>query len=229
MAINDALSSLGGTSSTQTGSSTSSVSGSDNEQRFLKLLVTQLNNQDPLNPMQNAELTSQLAQMSTVSGIEKLNSTLSGLVSQSGSNQVLQAASLIGYNVLSPGDQIATSAPKEGEDPAPVPFAVQLPGTAGDVQVKIVDASGRAVRTIDVGSLPEGVNAVTWDGKADDGSVVPAGNYRFTVVASNDGTKVDATALTFAQVAAVKQGANGVMLELANGRSISLDDVRMYL
>lgn len=228
MAINEALSSLSGTSSTQT-SSTGGVSGSDNEQRFLKLLVTQLNNQDPLNPMQNAELTSQLAQMSTVSGIEKLNSTLSGLVSQTGSNQVLQAASLIGYNVLSPGNQIATTAPKDGEEPATMPFAVQLPGTAGDVQVKIVDAAGRTVRTLELGSMAEGVNAVTWDGKADDGSTVPVGNYSFTVVASNDGTAVEATALTFAQVAAVKQGTNGVTLELANGRSISLDDVRMYL
>jgi flagellar basal-body rod modification protein FlgD len=227
MAINDALSSLGGTGSTS--SSSSSVSGSDSEQRFLKLLVTQLNNQDPLNPMQNAELTSQLAQMSTVSGIEKLNSTLSGLVSQTGSNQVLQAASLIGYNVLSPGNQIATTAPKDGEEPAAVPFAVQLPGTAGDVQVKIVDAAGRTVRTLELGSLAEGVNPVTWDGKADDGSTVPAGNYSFSVVASNDGTAVEATALTFAQVAAVKQGTHGVTLELANGRSISLDDVRMYL
>jgi len=227
MAINDALSSLGGTGSTS--SSSSSVSGSDSEQRFLKLLVTQLNNQDPLNPMQNAELTSQLAQMSTVSGIEKLNSTLSGLVSQTGSNQVLQAASLIGYNVLSPGNQIATTAPKDGEEPATVPFAVQLPGTAGDVQVKIVDAAGRTVRTLELGSLAEGVNPVTWDGKADDGSTVPAGNYSFSVVATNAGTAVEATALTFAQVAAVKQGTHGVTLELANGRSISLDDVRMYL
>lgn len=228
MAINDALSSLGGTSSTQS-SSNSSVSGSDNEQRFLKLLVTQLNNQDPLNPMQNAELTSQLAQMSTVSGIEKLNATLSGLVNQTGTNQVLQAASLVGTHVLSPGNQISTTAPKEGEAPAEVPFAVQLPGTAGDVQVKIVDAAGRTVRTLELGSMAEGVNAVTWDGKADDGSVAPAGNYSFTVVASNDGTTVQATALTFAQVAAVKQGTNGVTLELANGRSIGLDDVRMYL
>jgi flagellar basal-body rod modification protein FlgD len=227
MAINDALSSLGGTSSTS--SSSSSVSGSDSEQRFLKLLVTQLNNQDPLNPMQNAELTSQLAQMSTVSGIEKLNSTLSGLVSQTGSNQVLQAASLIGYHVLSPGNQLATTAPKEGEAPAPVPFAVQLPNTAGDVQVKIVDAAGHVVRTLELGSMAEGVNAVTWDGKADDGGAVPPGNYSFSVVATNDGTAVEATALTFAQVAAVKQGTNGVTLELANGHSISLDEVRMYL
>ncbi|MDR6536836.1 flagellar hook assembly protein FlgD [Variovorax soli] len=229
MAINDALSSLTGTSTSSGSSTTSGVGGSDNEQRFLKLLVTQLNNQDPLNPMQNAELTSQLAQMSTVSGIEKLNSTLSGLVSQTGSNQVLQAASLIGYNVLSPGNQLATTAPKDGEAPAAVPFAVQLPGTAGDVQVKIVDAAGHTVRTLELGSLAEGVNAVSWDGKADDGSAVPAGSYSFTVAASNDGSAVQATALTFAQVAAVKQGTHGVTLELANGRSISLDDVRMYL
>ncbi len=201
----------------------------DSEQRFLKLLVTQLNNQDPLNPMQNAELTSQLAQMSTVTGIEKLNSTLSGLVSQTGSSQVLQAASLIGYNVLSPGSDIATVAPEAGKEPAPVPFAVQLPGSAGNVEIKILDAAGNTVRTIDAGSMTEGVNAVTWDGKADDGTAVPAGAYRFTVAAANNGTAVEATSLVFAQVAAVKQGAGGVTLELASGRSIGLADVRMFL
>lgn len=227
MAIDDSLAINGTTSSSST--QNNSVSGADSEQRFLKLLVTQLNNQDPLNPMQNAELTSQLAQMSTVSGIEKLNSTLSGLVNQTGANQVLQAASLIGYNVLSPGTEIATTAPEAGKDPAIVPFAVQLPGSAGDVEVKIVDAAGKTVRTLDLGSLPEGVNAVTWDGKADDGSVAPAGSYTFTVAADNNGSKVEATALTFSQVAAVKQGTSGVTLELASGRSIGLADVRMFL
>ncbi|MBT2326196.1 flagellar hook assembly protein FlgD [Variovorax paradoxus] len=228
MAIDDSLA-INGASGNTTQNNSSNVSGPDSEQRFLKLLVTQLNNQDPLNPMQNAELTSQLAQMSTVSGIEKLNSTLSGLVNQTGTNQVLQAASLIGYNVLSPGNEIATTTPKEGEDPAVVPFAVQLPGSAGDVEVKILDAAGNTVRTLSLGSMAEGVNAVTWDGKTDDGKVAPAGAYTFTVAADNNGTKVDATALTFAQVAAVKQGTSGVTLELASGRSITLADVRMFL
>ncbi|SDD14117.1 flagellar basal-body rod modification protein FlgD [Variovorax sp. CF079] len=228
MAIDDSLA-ITGTNTTSSAQSNNSVSGADSEQRFLKLLVTQLNNQDPLNPMQNAELTSQLAQMSTVSGIEKLNGTLSGLVNQTGTNQVLQAASLIGYNVLSPGNEIATKAPEVGKDPAVVPFAVQLPGSAGDVEVKIVDAAGKTVRTLNLGSLPEGVNAVTWDGKADDGTVAPAGSYTFTVAADNNGTTVEATALTFSQVAAVKQGTSGVTLELASGRSIGLSDVRMFL
>ncbi|HET7837214.1 MAG TPA: flagellar hook assembly protein FlgD [Variovorax sp.] len=228
MAITD-TSSISGANAASAAASTASVSNSDSEQRFLKLLVTQLNNQDPLNPMENAELTSQLAQMSTVSGIEKLNSTLSGLVSQTGSNQVLQAASLIGYNVLSPGNTLATKAAEEGKDPAAQAFAVQLPGTAADVEIKIVDASGKTVRTIEAGGMTEGVNAVTWDGKDDAGNVVPAGSYKFTVAASNGGTAVEATALTFAQVAAVKQGATGVTLELASGQSIALSDVRMFL
>ncbi|MDM0021341.1 flagellar hook assembly protein FlgD [Variovorax saccharolyticus] len=228
MAITD-TSSISGANAASAAASTTSVANADSEQRFLKLLVTQLNNQDPLNPMENAELTSQLAQMSTVSGIEKLNSTLSGLVSQTGSNQVLQAASLIGYNVLSPGNTLATQTPEEGKDPSIQAFAVQLPGTAADVEIKIVDGSGKTVRTIDAGSMTEGVNAVTWDGKDDAGNVVPAGSYKFTVAATNGGAAVEATALTFAQVAAVKQGATGVTLELASGQSIGLADVRMFL
>ena len=228
MAIDDSLA-INGTSNANAAQSSNGISGADGEQRFLKLLVAQLNNQDPLSPMQNAELTSQLAQMSTVSGIEKLNATLSGLVNQTGANQVLQAASLIGYNVLSPGNEIATKEPEKDKEPAVVPFAVQLAGTAGDVEVKILDAAGKTVRTLSLGSMPEGVHALTWDGQADDGSVAPAGNYTFKVSADNDGATVQSLALTFSQVAAVKQGAAGVTLELASGRSIGLDDVRMFL
>ena len=83
------------------------ASAAEGEQRFLRLLVTQLGNQDPLNPLDNAQLTSQLAQMSTVSGIEKLNAAFSALVAQSASSQVLQSASLIGRSVMLPGDASA--------------------------------------------------------------------------------------------------------------------------
>jgi flagellar basal-body rod modification protein FlgD len=222
MAVTD-TSAVNSASANAAAAASGASSSADIEQRFLKLLVTQLNNQDPLNPMQNAELTSQLAQMSTVSGIEKLNTALAGLVSQSGASQVLQAASLIGYSVLSPGNELAAS----GKDP--VPFAVELPASAGDVSVVITDAAGKTVRTIDAGAMPQGVNGLTWDGKNDAGDAVEAGNYRYSVVASNGGAAVNATALSFSQVAAVKQGASGVSLELAAGRSIGLSDVRMFL
>lgn len=222
MAITD-TSSISGANAASAAASNTSVSNDDSEQRFLKLLVTQLNNQDPLNPMQNAELTSQLAQMSTVSGIEKLNSTLSGLVSQSSSSQVLQAASLIGYSVLSPGNDLVAATGKV------TPFAVELPSSAADVTVKITDAAGHTVRTMDLGSMAAGVNSATWDGKNDAGDAVPDGSYQYTVSATNGGSAVSSTALSYAQVAAVKQGASGVTLDLASGRSISLSDVRMYL
>ncbi|MFM9924733.1 flagellar hook assembly protein FlgD [Variovorax sp. H27-G14] len=227
MAISDTSSISGQNAATAT--SNNSVSSADSEQRFLKLLVTQLNNQDPLNPMQNAELTSQLAQMSTVTGIEKLNSTLSGLVNQTGSNQVLQSAALIGYNVLSPGETLTAKKTEDGKDPATQAFAVELPGTAANVDIKIVDASGNVVRTISAGAMKEGVNAVTWDGKDDTGNAVAEGTYRFTVDATNGSTAVKATSLTFSQVAAVKQGTDGVTLELASGNNIGLSDVRLFL
>ena len=223
-----------GTDTAATATATTGTSNADSEKRFLKLLVTQLNNQDPLNPMDNAELTSQLAQMSTVSGIEQLNATLSGLVSQTGSNQVLQAASLIGYAVLSPGNALSLEMVKDEttgvEAPREVPFAVELPASgATDVTVTITDANGNKVRTMQLGALGEGANGAKWDGKNDAGEVVAAGNYQFSVAATGAGSTVKAEALTFTQVAAVKQGANGVTLDLSTGKSISLSDVRMFL
>src|SRR5690606_28749618 len=112
-------------------------SAADGEQRFLKLLVTQLNNQDPLNPLDNAQLTSQLAQMSTVSGIEKLNAALESLIAQSGAGQVLQAAALIGRDVLVPGNAFDL---QQGQE---VQFALEPTSAADAVVVEIVDDKGR--------------------------------------------------------------------------------------
>jgi flagellar basal-body rod modification protein FlgD len=227
-------SSTTGTDTAAAAASTTSTTNADTEQRFLKLLVTQLNNQDPLNPMENAELTSQLAQMSTVSGIEQLNTTLKGLVSQSDASQVLQAASLIGYAVLSPGNALSLQMSEDEttgvKTPKEIPFAVELPASgATDVTVTITDANGNKVRTMELGALGEGANGVKWDGKNDAGEVVAEGNYQFSVTAVGAGASVSATALTFTQVAAVKQGTNGVTLDLSTGKSIALSDVRMFL
>ncbi len=133
--------------STAKASSTSSLSqalgstpsGADGEQRFLKLLVTQLNNQDPLNPLDNAQLTSQLAQMSTVSGIEKLNGALESLLAQSSASQVLQSAALIGRDV-----QVAGS----GDTPAAPARVVSVGQEAGAVTLEL--ATGARVRLADV-------------------------------------------------------------------------------
>jgi flagellar basal-body rod modification protein FlgD len=198
-------------------------SGPESEQRFLKLLVTQLNNQDPLNPLDNAQLTSQLAQMSTVSGIEKLNAALQALVGQSSAGQTLQAASMIGRAVLTPGDEVSAVS---GQSAA---FAVELPSSAESVKVLVTDAAGNTVRSIDLGALPAGQHAGIWAGENDAGEPVEPGMYRIKVLAANGAASVAATSLVCAQVTSVTQGPGGFSLDLATGRSISLSDVRMIL
>jgi len=201
----------------------SAGSGSDSEQRFLKLLVTQLNNQDPLNPLDNAQLTSQLAQMSTVSGIEKLNSAFAAMLAQSGASQVLQSASLIGRTVLVPGAELAL---KKG---AETPFAVDMPQPADSVKVTVLNAAGDTVRSLDLGALRQGVKTLSWDGRDDAGASLAEGSYTVHVVAATGDAKVAATPLTYAGVASVSQGPAGVALELASGAKAALANVRLIL
>jgi flagellar basal-body rod modification protein FlgD len=203
--------------------SSTAGSSADSEQRFLKLLVTQLNNQDPLNPLDNAQLTSQLAQMSTVSGIEKLNTAFQSLLAQSGSSQVLQSASLIGRTVLVPGKELALA---QGTN---VPFAVEMPQGADSVKVTVTNAAGDTVRSYDLGALPQGVKTLSWDGKADGGALVADGSYTVSVVAMSGDSRVTATALTYANVASVSQGSAGVSLDLGASRKASLGEVRLIL
>lgn len=201
----------------------SAGSGSESEQRFLKLLITQLNNQDPLNPLDNAQLTSQLAQMSTVSGIEKLNSAFQAMLDQSGSSQVLQSASMIGRTVLVSGSELAL---KKGVD---VPFAIDMPQAADAVKVTVTNAAGDTVRSFDLGALPLGVKTLSWNGLNDAGAAVADGSYKVNVVATSGDAKVAASALTYSSVTSVSRGANGVALDLATGGKAALGDVRLIL
>ena len=219
-----AVSGVSGTDTSAAGALAGAASSSsDQEQRFLKLLVTQLNNQDPLNPLDNAELTSQLAQMSTVSGIEKLNSTLQSLVDQSGSSQTLQAASLIGRTVLTPGSSLNL------KDNAATSFGLYMQGAADTVKVTVTDAAGNTVRTIDAGALPQGTKTLSWDGKSDTGVAMGNGSYKISVVAASGGKSVAANTLTYAQVASVAQTAGGVTLNLGAAGTAALGDVKQFL
>ena len=201
----------------------STGAGSDSEQRFLKLLVTQLNNQDPLNPLDNAQLTSRLAQMSTVSGIEKLNTAFAAMLAQTGASQVLQSASMIGRTVLVPGAELT---PTSG---AEVPFAFEIPQSADSVKVTLTNAAGETVRSFDLGALPLGVKTLAWDGLSDTGAPVADGVYMVNGVARSGDTNVPVTALAYASVVSVSQGAAGSSLDLGSGRQARLGDVRLIL
>jgi flagellar basal-body rod modification protein FlgD len=191
----------------------------ETQNRFLSLLVAQMKNQDPLNPLDNAQVTSQMAQLSTVQGIENMNSSLAALAASMGTNQMAQAANLIGRAVLVPGDSLS---PAELENI--IGFDLSRP--AEKVTVDILDADGDVVRSLNLGSREDGINVLTWDGLTSNGSAAPTGQYTFKIDAVQDGTAVSSTALHLGLVNSVSQGSKGVQLDLAGKESVSYADIR---
>jgi len=207
-------------------SSTRSASGnsaSDLQSNFLTLLVTQLKNQDPTNPMENNELTTQLAQINTLSGIEKLNTTLGSISGQLNSNQSLQASTLIGHGVMVAGSQILAG---KGQT---TPFGFELASAADKTTVTIRDASGTVLRTLDLGSQSAGVHTFSWDGKLTDGTTVPDGKYSFTLAASNGADQLVAQPLNYALVNGVTTDPSGAILDLGTMGTIKLDAIRQII
>lgn len=188
-------------SASTSGSATASNSNSL-QNTFLTLLVTQLQNQDPLNPADNAQITSQMAQISTVDGINQLNTTLQTMASSFSANQSLQATSLIGKSVLVPGNglQLQNSVATGG---------VNLAQAADSVVVSVLDSTGQTVDTVDLGAQAAGVLGFQWDGATNSGTTAADGNYTFSVQASQGGNTVDATALSAGVVGGVTPGATG--------------------
>jgi flagellar basal-body rod modification protein FlgD len=221
------MSSVSNTQSS-TGAAASAVGGAigsakDIQDRFLKLLVTQLQNQDPLNPMDNAQITTQMAQLSTVSGIEQLNSTLSNL-SQS---QASQAASLIGHTVVAPGSSIVLATGSNGVSQGI--GGVELPSSADKVTVTIVDANNQPVRTIQMGKQDAGDQLFAWDGKTDAGTAAPAGIYTFSVAATAGGTDVKPVALAGGTVNSILMTSSGPQLSVPGLGNVNMSDVKEIL
>jgi flagellar basal-body rod modification protein FlgD len=192
------------------------------EDRFLKLLVTQMKNQDPLNPLDNAQVTSQLAQLSTVTGIDKLNTTLQAMVDSQQANQSLQAASLIGHGVLVPGSSMAL---QDGK----AVFGIELAGPADDVSVTVRDASGKAVQQINLGPQEAGAQPLLWNGQTTQGTQAADGLYTFEVAATRGGAASTVSALSFGQVSSVSTGTQGVTLNLPLIGNVGMAAVRQII
>ncbi|MDB5765039.1 MAG: flagellar biosynthesis protein FlgD [Herminiimonas sp.] len=192
------------------------------QDRFMKLLVTQMQNQDPLNPLDNAQMTSQLAQLSTVTGIDKVNATLQALQGSFQSGQSLQATSMIGHGVFAPGSTLTLSGGN-------ALLGVDLSGPADSVKVTIRDASGKAIHTMDLGASDTGTLPLAWDGSTDSGSAAADGQYSFEIAAVRAGQTVGATPLAFGQVVSVSSGAQGVKLNVPNIGAVNLADIRQIL
>jgi flagellar basal-body rod modification protein FlgD len=192
------------------------------QDRFMTLLVTQMKNQDPLNPLDNAQVTSQLAQLSTVTGIDKLNTTLQALQGSYQASQSLQAANLIGRGILMTGSSVTLADNK-------AVFGLELTEPADKVVVTIRDGAGNAVRTMDLGDQESGIIPLAWDGKADNGSAAANGKYTIDISAVRGSEKVASTALTYGDVLSVTTGAQGVAVNVSGGGTVKLADIRQII
>jgi flagellar basal-body rod modification protein FlgD len=198
----------------------------------MTLLVTQLQNQDPLNPMDNAQMTSQLAQLQTVTGVNKLNTTLESLQSSYKSSESMQATGLIGHGVLVEGNGVMLSGGK-------AILGAELATDADNVKIVISDAKGNEVDTVDMGAQKAGIVPLAWDGVPDpkhlDSNGKPVtladGNYTFKVVATRAGANLtDAKGLSFDSVASVTtNSADGVKLNLSGKGALKLADIKQVL
>lgn len=194
----------------------------DMNARFLTLLTTQLKNQDPLNPMENAEVTSQLAQMSTVDGIERLNKMFQSFVDGQSAFDSMQAAALVGHGVLVEGKKLTLT-----ESGAVGGFELDAP--ADKVVLSIKDSSGLEVKQIQLDNIEAGSQNFVWDGTVSDGARAAPGVYTLELSASLEGEKVTGRTLEFGPVTSVIRGAAGTDFQVGELGIFKYNDIKQIL
>lgn len=204
---NDIYSSLGLTGSS-TGKTTANKSSSLNQADFLKLMTEQLQHQDPLKPMDNSQMVSQMAQLSTVQGIGDLNKTVTALSSSMSTDQILRGAQLVGHKVLVPSATMPLGS--EGGTTG----VIAAPG-AGIVNLTVTDANGNAVKQISVSASKAGEVNFSWDGTNAAGVRMPAGTYGVTATHTDSkGTNTALSTYVQAPVESATIGSDGIYLDL---------------
>jgi flagellar basal-body rod modification protein FlgD len=193
-----------------------SADAATSSDRFLKLLVAQMQNQDPLNPMDNAQVTSQMAQINTVNGIEKLNTSVQGLAGHFMQMQALQGAALVGRDVIVAGNKmdIADGAGQGG---------FELTSAADTVKVEILNAGGHVVDTLNLGAQSAGRHSFDWDASKSTDT-----NLTFRVTAMSGATKLSSTALMRDRVNAVSTKGDTLNLELERSGEVAYADIKAF-
>jgi flagellar basal-body rod modification protein FlgD len=165
-------------------------------------------------------MTSQLAQISTVDGIERLNATLQALMSNSNESSVLQAAALVGHDVLVPGNGLRL-------DKGAALAGIELSEPADRVQVTIKDSNGAVVRTLTLGPSEAGSQVFEWDGKSDGGAQSADGRYSFGVEAERGESKFTATGLQLGSVSSIVRTGGEVRLNVGTLGAFGMDAIRL--
>lgn len=206
------------------GTSKGLMTGAEQEmgrEEFLKLLVAQLQNQDPLKPQDNAQFVAELAQFSNLEQTMGINDRLDALSMQNQGLQNSQIVSMVGKTATVRGSMVTANG-----SGSPTPLSFNLEGNADKLSLTIADLNGKAIRTIDIGKKAAGLVRLTWDGRSDDGVVMPAGTYTVTVKATNDaGKAVSSTQETTGTVKSVSFDKGYPVLQLSNGVSVPISDL----
>ncbi len=188
---------------------------------FLKLLVAQLKNQDPLAPQDNTQFVSQLAQFSSLEAAMGTNTRLDSITSQNQGLANTEVVSLVGKTATVKGSLVTAA----GSGIA-VPVSFTLSGASATTNVSIQDSTGKVVRTMPIGARSPGLVRVNWDGKDDHGNIMPAGTYAVSVQAkTDDGSTVSVAQETTGLVKSVAFDKGYPVLTLANGMQVPVSDL----
>jgi len=189
---------------------------------FLELMLTQIQHQDPLNPMESGDFLSQMAQFGTVNGITELNTSFATLSSSLQSSQALQASTMVGNTVLVPGDK--STLVSGGQ----ISGAVDLNNSTSNLLLNITDATGQSVRQVDLGSHGGGLAKFIWDGLDNNGNALPGGTYSIQAAALINSEAVAQSVLVNAKVDSVSLGKSGgePLLNLNGLGTVSISEVR---
>lgn len=192
---------------------------------FLKLMTTQLTHQDPSKPMESGEFLGQIAQFSTVTGIQDLQDAFNGFASSVSSDQALQAANLVGRTVLAPGDEglLAAGGTLDGE--------LVVPENATSVAVEVLDSNGGLVQRIDLGAQSAGQAKFSWDGLSVDGTYENPGKYKIRANGVIAGTNVGLDSLIHSRVDSVTlgRGNGGLSINVAGLGPVNFSDIHQIL
>lgn len=190
------------------------------ENDFLKLFTTQLQNQDPTDPVKNEAFVAQLAQFSQLQATTTMSDTLQSYVTSMAGQQMLNSASMIGKQVSVPG------APGVWDGSTPISGSFDLPQGADSVTLQVIDSTGNVVATNAYGPQTTGTVPFAWAGTDDSGNTVPSGNYTFTASVINQGVTTTVPVSISSTVTSVSQAADKtISLNVAGGKSIKLTDL----
>jgi len=206
-----------------TGATQTSSNNLGTKDVFLKLLVAQMQYQDPLKPQDPTQMTAQLARFNMVEQQISTNKLLTDISANNASTDMqaaATAASYLGHQAVINGNQL------QYDGATPENIVIQAPQGAANATAQVLDANGQVVKTLYTGPLNNGATPLTWDGSQDNGSPAAAGNYSIAVNATDaNGTAVAASTQVIAQVQAVRVTTAGVQL-VVGGVPVSMADVQ---